>query len=127
MATDHGLDLGGVEDCDENMTEVNGRLCLAEALARRVTTRRGSLIDDPDYGTDVTAYLNDDLDIADIARIGSEVDAEFRKDERVIDSKTTVSLLAGVLTISSTVTDGAGPFALALAVTDVSTTILKVG
>lgn len=128
MATvDYGLDLACVDDLDADMTEVTGRRVLAEALARRLSTPRGGLIDDPNYGTDVRGYLNDDLSKADIARIGAAVDAECRKDERVLRTTTQVGFVSGALTLSIQVVDLSGPFRLVLGVTDVSVDVLKVG
>lgn len=106
---------------------VSGRQCLAEALARRLVTARGTLISNPDYGTDVTAYVNDDIDARTLAKIASEVDGEMLKDERVVHSATTAAFLGGVLVLSVNITDGLGPFKLVLSVSDVTVSILQVG
>lgn len=149
MATDYGTDLScamrsvALEMPDGStrvveavqpsldMAEVSERVCLAEALVRRLVTYRGQLIDvvipstTADYGTDVTQNVNDDLDPRAIARIGSDVDAEMRKDERVVQSATQASLVSNVLMLPINVTDGKGPFPLVLAVSQVTVQILS--
>jgi hypothetical protein len=114
--TDYGSDLMCVTDLDPAMAEHSGRMVLAHALARRLSTPRGGLVDDPNYGYDVVSFINDDVDTHALALLGSSVDREFEKDERVVSSETEVSFVGGVLTISSTVTDGDGPFQLVTAV-----------
>jgi hypothetical protein len=109
------------------MVEVTGRTCLVQALARRLITARGTLIDDPNYGFDLNQFLNDDLDAADVARIGSGIDAEFLKDERVLSSTTTAVLnVGGALVVTAQIQDQQGPFKLVLSVGSVSATILSI-
>jgi len=132
MAIDYGRDLSCVTDLTAEMAEVSGRRLLGEALARRLVTPRGSLLDDPNYGFDVRDYIADDQSVSALPIIAASIDAEFRKDERVIDSRTTIQLAGtGVLTISSTVTDSAGPFQLVVAVGDLDVAngivVLKIG
>lgn len=122
----YGTDLSCVSDLTAAMTEVTGRTALAEALARRLQTPRGGLIDDPNYGYDVTGEIDDDLTTRDIARIASQVDAECAKDERVISTTTTAVFLSGALTLSIDIRDSAGPFKLVLLATSVSLSVLKV-
>lgn len=123
----YGLDLSCVTDLDPGMVEVTGRTCLVQALARRLITARGTLIDDPNYGFDLNQFLNDDLDAADVARIGSGIDAEFLKDERVLSSTTTAVLnVGGALVVTAQIQDQQGPFKLVLSVGSVSATILSI-
>lgn len=108
------------------MATVSGRLCLAQALARRIITPRGALIDDPNYGTDITDFLDDDVPAPVLTQLAGNIDAEFLKDERVVASQSTVIFAAGKLVTTSSVQDGDGPFALVLSVGDVTVDILKV-
>jgi hypothetical protein len=134
VTTDYGTAISCVSDVDLSGRLVTGRAVLSQALARRVQTPRfpaqGSLIDDKNYGYWVAGELGDDLTPGDIAVIASNIDAEFRKDERVVDSSTTATVgldpVSGVQTLTtvSTITDGAGPFPLVLAISAVTTTIL---
>jgi hypothetical protein len=121
---DLGHDLSCVSDLDPSMREVQGRIALAQACARRLQTPRGRLIDDPDYGYDLTDEIGDDLSPSDIARIASSVDAEMLKDERVLASSTVVTFLNQILIVTVSLTDGAGPFLLVLQVSAVSVQLL---
>ena len=125
----YGTDLSGISDLDASMSETTGLTGLGQALARRISTPRGTLVDDPNYGYDVTAELNDDLAPSDLPRIGSSVDAEFKKDERVFSSFTVVTLEPlpdGTLTVASTVVPAGGPsFRLTLSVSAVTVTLLQ--
>lgn len=125
MSTDFGLDLSCISDLDAGMREVTGTRQLGEALARRLITPRGTLLDDGNYGTDMTQFVDADINRGTEGRIGSLCDAEFAKDERVFSSRTTASLLKGVLTLSSAVVAGAGPFTLVIAVTNVTVAVLQ--
>lgn len=125
--TDYGTDLSCVTDLDPAGLEVSGRTCLAQAIARRLQTPRGGLIDDPNYGFAVTAFLNDDLTARDLALIASNVQAECVKDERVISASATVTLsAAGVLTVAINLVDFVGPFRLVLGVSALTVAILQV-
>lgn len=120
----YGHDLSCISDLDPNMAEVDDHICLLQALARRITTSRGTLIDDPNYGFDIRQFLEDDLDVSQLARIGASVDAEFLKDERIIASSTTVTLVQGVMIVSSNTTGALGPFKFVLSVQATTVTIL---
>ncbi len=102
------------------MATVSGRILLAQALARRIITPRGALIDDPNYGIDVTDFLDDDVLPQQLTQLGGNIDAEFLKDQRVVASTTVVTFLSHKLTITSAVQDGDGPFTLVLSVGDVT-------
>lgn len=122
----YGTDLSCISDLDPSMAEVSGRLLLAQACVRRLTTPRGGLIDDPNYGYDVTQFLNDDLNPADLQRIASAIDAELVKDERVLSSTTQITLISNVLTIATQMTPSGGPsFSLVLAVSAVTVSLLQ--
>ena len=123
---DLGQDLSCIEDLDESMSEVSGLRCLAEALARRITTPRGRLIDDPNYGIDVADWLEDDLTDAELGQVAAQIDGEIGKDERVVSSSTVVTFNGGVLIATISGKSGAGPFKFVLAIDAVTTTILKV-
>jgi hypothetical protein len=125
----YGSDLWGISDLDASMSEISGLPMLGQALCRRISTPRGTLVDDPNYGYDVTAELNDDLAPSDLPRIGSNVDAQFKKDERVFSSSTTVTLEPlpdGTLSIVSSVVPAGGPsFTLTLSASAVTVTLLQ--
>ena len=124
--TDYGRDMSCVEDLTPTFAVVSGRRLLAEALARRLITRLGSLRRHPMYGYDVREELNDDLGPGDLARISAGVNAQFLRDQRVEQSACTATLGSdGTLTIAGTVTDGAGPFPLVLSVGSVTVQLVE--
>ena len=123
---DFGHDLSCTSDLAESMLEVDGWTTLAQALYRRLTTPRGRLLDDPSYGMDLTALVDDGLTSGDLRRIGSQIDGELLKDERVLASSSVCTFLSGVLTVTATVSTALGPFRLVLAATSVSVPLLQV-
>jgi hypothetical protein len=125
MAVDFGHDLSCTTDLTSDMAEVDGTLQLGQALARRIITPRGGLIDDPNYGYDVRGFLNDDVTSRTLAEVQAKMDAEFLKDERVLQSSTTLSFTSGVLTTTTIIQTANGPFTLVLAISDVTVAILK--
>lgn len=123
----YGHDLFCVTDIDPGAIEVDGRVLLAQALARRLITPRGGLIDDPNYGYDVTQFLNDDIQPATITRMQGQIVAEMLKDERVLAASCQVQFVGSQLMITISITDGIGPFPLVLAISAVSVQILSIG
>lgn len=120
-------DLWCQDDVLGDFQPVAGSLGLAQALYRRWTSDRGSLIDDPMYGTNLTDYINADVTDGDIANLLAAAYAEALKDERVIEITGTHELDDdGVLRIEFTVTWGEGPFTLTLAVSAVTVELLTV-
>lgn len=101
---------------------VPGRTKLAEDLIRRISCRRGGLIDTriptttANYGINVLDYIGADMDAASIAQLTAAVDAQMSADERVVSSTTTGTLIDSTLILSITIVDGSGPFKLTLAI-----------
>jgi hypothetical protein len=105
----------------------SGFRVVAEAIVRRWMTPRGGLIDDPNYGFDLTDGLSDDLDKAGLARMANSASAEALKDERVSACDVTILLsAAGVFTVVGKVTTGQGPFRMVVSVSQVSVELLQV-
>lgn len=82
-STDYGKELSCVTDFSYEQREVSGPAVVVESIARRLTTPRGMLIDDADYGTDLRDYLGLEYTGRIQARLIGEVKAECLKDERV--------------------------------------------
>ena len=100
---------------------VSGNRAVAEAIARRLQTPRGGLIDDPNYGYDLTAFLDADITAPVLASIQSQVNAECVKDQRVTSATSTVTLtVAGLLIVTIALTTAFGPFSLVLSVSAVA-------
>lgn len=118
----YGTDLSCVEDVTEDLAEVDPFTvrAIGEALARRLTTPRGSLPDDPDYGLDVRGYCNRGVPITELQDLSGQIRGEVTKDDRVEDAAVTVTIPArNQLHISVTVTPvdpSLGPFSLTFAV-----------
>ena len=78
------VDFGTCWSCVSDLTMpavmAKGPQCVAEAVVRRWSTTRGRLVDDPNYGTNVTDSISDDLSPRDIARLNQSLAAEAQKD-----------------------------------------------
>lgn len=130
VATDYGLDLTCTDDLDPRCSVTSGRRIVAEAVYRRLITPRGRLIDDPEYGTDITDWINDDFSASDIASLGAAIQSECLKDERVAEAEVSVEEPPGgtgayAITISLTELTGT-TFDLVLSVSDVTVDLLRV-
>ncbi len=124
---DLGTDLSCVTDIDDAGTVVSGRTLLAQAVLRRWSTDRGTLIGYPNYGFDLTQYINADMGDRDIASLQSGASAEALKDERVLSCDVAASFdRDGVLTVVGSLVDSDGPFELTAAISDVTITLLSV-
>lgn len=111
--TDFGTTLSLTFDLDAMGATVSGLTALAQALIRRITTPRGRLLSDPNYGYDIAGELEDDVTTQQVNAIAANVDAEFLKDQRVFSSVTTVTLQGdGQLDVASQVQSALGPFSL---------------
>jgi hypothetical protein len=118
----YGVDLACVDDLGDALEEVDpfSTQAVSEAIIRRLTTRRGQLVDDLDYGLDVRGFLNKGRTEADMRALASEVVAEVKKDERVDAAEVTVVAPAyGTLRIAARITpvDSSNSFDLVFAVT----------
>lgn len=113
-----------VTDLTMPATQATGFRVVAEAIARRWQTPRGGLIDDPNYGFDVSDFINADMSKTDIARLAQLAGSEAEKDERVLSCKVTVTLTGGVLIVTGAVETALGPFQLVVSVSQVTVTLL---
>lgn len=79
--------LGKVMSCTDDLSVVpryvSGNERVKEALYRRFTTTRGTLIWDEDYGTNVFDYLQQVMTQALLSQIPGQLKAEALKDPRV--------------------------------------------
>lgn len=133
MATDLGTDISCVDDFSLQMESVTGRLCLAQALARRLVTPRGrfSWLDSdgvtihgwPEYGLDLRAFL---LSKATPQSIARAAEAECLKDERVqaVDVAV-VQDTSTTLAITIAVTDADGTFTFTLSIDEAKASLVS--
>jgi hypothetical protein len=88
---DFGRDLSCVEDLDLMMTEVEGSIVLGQDLARRLSTPRGALLEDPNYGRDLRQYLSRGMTPEELAALPDEIRGEVQKDERVEEAEVEIA------------------------------------
>jgi len=79
--SDLGSDFSCFPDMSPTRKVVSGERCLAEHLASRLETPRGGLFYDPDYGTDLRAYVN--RSGVTKYQLTQDIQTECQKDERV--------------------------------------------
>ena len=120
---DLGSDFAGILDLTSGLTQVSGRTALIEAIGRRLTTPKGRLFYNLDYGHDVRQYLSAAVPPAGV--IESAIAAECLEDERVEDVEVVVELLGDSLRIDVYLTDDAGPFRLTILVSELTVEILR--
>lgn len=129
LGTDTSTPAGsdGLPGLDPAFRVVSGRTALAQALLRRLTTPRGTLVGDTGYGCDVRAWANDTLSAGDLRRLEARVADELRADERVDDVAVVVTFAAEVLRIVARVrpVDGSTSLRLTLAVSAITAELLS--
>ncbi len=125
---DFGSDISCVTDIDISGRSITGNRLVSESVARRWITPRGRLIRYPNYGFDITGYLNSDVSPADIAEIQAMSAQEALKDERVLRAKVAAAFDAptGSLQINAEITTANGPFRLVVNVTALTLEILSI-
>lgn len=89
----YGRDLACVTDITADCAEVDpmSRAAVVQAVLRRLTTPRGKLIDDPDYGFDVRQFANRAATNVELRSIGDQCRGEAVKDDRVFDATITAT------------------------------------
>lgn len=108
-------------------TIASGNRAIVEAIARRWQTPRGGLVDDPNYGYDLSDFVGDDLNIADVGLIAQMASAEAVKDERVQSCEVTVKRFPnGTMEVTGVGRSAIGPFRLVVGVSQVSVSLLQV-
>ena len=129
---DFGTDFACVDDIDKALSMVSGRTCLANAIARRLSTPQGFLAqywdDDPDYGFDLRGLQLADLNDADLPGYESTIKAQIERDQRVESATASLSLNRETNTLTASVhADTAdGPFDLVLGISDIGVDLLSV-
>lgn len=123
---DYGTDFDCPGDLNPSLVLVSGRLVLAQAIFRRLVCPRKALFYDANYGLGIQQWLNDGLrGPGDVARKANQIDGECKKDERVLRSQTvgvfnSVQGGAGILTFTTRIVDGQGPFQFVVSINDLS-------
>lgn len=125
----YGSDVSCALDIDAGR-EIDGDdpLVLAQALVRRLDCPRGGLPDDPSYGIDIRAFLNDGRPASEVSSLEDQIRTELRKDDRVaaLTVKVTPNATGTTLDIAIVVTPvdpSTKSFRMTLAVTSSSVVI----
>lgn len=122
-ALGYGADLSCVEDLTDDLAEVDpfSPQAIGEALLRRLTTPRGQLPDDPNYGLDIRGYCNRGVPTGELREIAGQIRSEASKDDRIEDVSVTVTVPAlNSMSVRINVTPAdpsLDPFTLTFAVT----------
>lgn len=118
--TEFGTDLSWTWDVDPAHRLVSGAELVAQACFRRLITPRGALLDDPDYGLDLRAELSRAQTREYTASLPGRIEAELRKDPRVLAVAVEIEALAGFgnyeIAINGTCSEG--PFELVVGVAE---------
>lgn len=124
---DFGQDISCLFGLDPLLGLVGGLDCLGQALVHRLSTPRGGLFYDPNYGTDLRAYIEENISPKTLALVRADVQAECIKDERVLTCTASTSFdgATETLTVQVDVQTAAGPFRLVLAVTSLTVELLR--
>ncbi len=122
----YGTDLSCVTDIDfvaGDFVTLDAFLPLAvmQATARRLSTQRGTLLDDLEYGFDIRGLLNRGIPVSDIPLFASQIRSEVLKDDRLDDA--TVTVVQGPantlsVKILATLVNSRNSFTFTLAVVD---------
>lgn len=132
MATDFGTDTATTFGLQYRRTLVNGPLNLANALLRRSITPRGSLRYAPNYGIDVRELLEEDASAAQIDATRRDLEAEYEKDDRVLDASVEITRSSDegggfmAVDITAKIETEAGPFTLVMKINQVTAEVLAV-
>lgn len=123
---DFGSDVRVFPIFDETMALQRGPRIVAEAVARRWLTQKGTLPFHEDDGVDVRAYLNEAFTQSTRVQLATALQAEALKDERVQSIALTLDFneALSALTIKGVLTLSTGPFRLVLKVTQLTEELL---
>jgi len=125
---DFGTAISCVGDIASDGRMVTGFRVVGEAIARRWSTPRGRLIAYPNYGFDLTQYVNADMSARDIASLRSAAAAEAEKEGTVDKCTLSAELdtVTGVLTLTAKIDTAKGPFLLVVAASSVTLDLLAI-
>lgn len=123
-----GSDIAGVTSIDYALSTVSGRRALAEAILRRLTTRRGALFYAQSYGYAVVELIGSTVSASEIEQ---RVLEQVLLEEEVEDATCTVLFtdVGGTRSVSIEikVTDADGPFDLTLTASELTISALLEG
>ena len=135
MSTGFGRDMSCMTKLSTGRM-VGGKTLLTEAIFRRLSTPRGTLYggaEESAYGLDLAGYVGAVGDAVAAAAMPAVIESELRKDDRiasatvsVVRATTSAGLSTFTITIDVTPASELDDFALTLAVSDVTVSLLGV-
>lgn len=125
---DFGTAISCVSDIASDGRMVTGFMVVGESIARRWSTPRGRLIGYPNYGFDLSQYINADMSARDIAALRSAAAAEAEKEETVERCTVSAELdtVTGILTVTGKVDTAKGPFTLVVEASSVTLDLISI-
>ena len=126
MSVSLGTDIECLTDLQFNL--VSGTRNVALALARRLTTPKGSLWYATGYGFDLNDYINADVTSDTLNKIRQGVVEQCKQDERVdsVNCQVTWSPSTKTIVVAISCTSSKGPFSLVMGIGSVSVDVLKI-
>jgi len=122
---DLGADIMCEHDLDPGLRLVTGTRNVAWDIAWRIQTVRGGLFYDANYGAGMIESCHDVVDRRVLSTCQATIQAELRKDDRILSSTTSVRWSPATRTMSSELvcTSAAGPFRLVANVSEADTVV----
>jgi len=121
-----GQDLSCIDDLLPSGLVVSGGRLIAEAAIRRLTTPRGALLEDPDYGLDIHDWINDGMTPLEFAARRADVEAELLKDARIAGADVSLQLVQGVAILAIALDTVVGNVSLVASVSAINVQLLSV-
>ena len=131
MAVDYGSDWSWGVDADPTGALCSGYVLLGQAAYHRITTPRGSNLDAPDAGIDITEFLHKGMTETERAEVPNLIRQEILDDPRFSGVETTMAEqwttegITWTISIRVTPTDS-GPFDLVCSVEQAVTKIVSI-
>ena len=124
---DYGNDTECVSDLTYARREVDGEVMMGQAMARRLTTVRGSLFYAPEYGYDLRQFLKGPTPAESV--INGNIEHEILKDERGEDvtAESSFDEAAESLSVRVVGFGEEGPFDLTISIDAVTVKLLREG
>ncbi len=120
---DYGNDTEAVSDLTFPRSQVEGEIMMAQAMARRLTTRRGGLFYAPDYGYDLRQFLKGSVPPTSV--INGNIENELLKDDRVADVTAESTFNGTTLEVRVFGNGAEGPFDLTISIDEVTVELLR--
>jgi len=110
------------------LTLISGYQNLATQLIRRLSTRRGTLFYDPNYGDDIRLFMNSPINNATLEQIKYTIKRQCEADPRIdnADVSATYSQSTLTLEVDIALTTFLGPFTLVISVDALTIELLTI-